>query len=255
MIDAYAATALQRLRLRWIVVAVLAGVATGLAYERLTIRVGPALARRWLVIAVPVLAYELGIFWRFLPRNRTDGSLSSALGPATLLTVARGVLVAFLAGFLLLPWPAAALAWLPATLYGLAALADALDGLLARLTDHVTDLGARLDAEIDALGILVASLLGVGYGQLPVWYLLAGAARYLFGLGAWYRRRASKPVYDLPPRSLRRVLAAVQMAFLAAALSPMVTPPATTGLAAAVLVPFLGQFLWDWWYLTGRLPW
>lgn len=254
MIDAYAGRALRRLRLRWVVVASVAAVVTTVAYDLFTARFATALARRWLALSGLVLAYEFWLLWRFLPRNREDEELSPSLGPATLLTVVRGVCVAFLAGFVLLPRPTESLVWLPAALYGLAALLDYVDGTIARLTDRVTVLGARLDVEIDSLGILVAPLLAVVYGQLPVWYLLAGAARYLFVAGKWYRRRSGRPIHDLPGGPISRTLAGVQMAFLALVLSPLLAPPEATWLAVVVLVPFLANFLRDWWHLTGRLP-
>lgn len=254
MNDAYAGTALRRLRLRWIAIAVVAMAATTLAYDQFAARFATDLARRWFALSALVLAYEFVLLWQFLPRNRDGGELSPSFGPATLLTVVRGVFIAFLAGFLLLPRPTESLVWLPAALYALAALLDYVDGVLARLTDHVTELGTRLDVEIDALGILIAPLLAVSYGQLPVWYLLAGVARYLFVAGRWYRRRTDRPIHDLSSGPVSRILAGLQMAFLAAILSPLLTPPKATVLAVVVLVPFLANFLRDWWYLTGRLP-
>lgn len=254
MIDAYAGRALRRLRLRWVVAASVAVVVTALAYDQFVDRFATDLARRWLAFSGVVLVYEFALLWRFLPRNRAGEELSPSLGPATLLTVVRGVLVAFLAGFLLLPRPTESLVWLPAALYGLAALLDYVDGTIARLTDHVTTLGARLDVEIDALGILIAPLLAVIYGQLPVWYLLAGAARYVFVAGKWHRRRTGKAIHDLPAGPASRILAGVQMAFLVVVLSPLLTPTEATSLGVAVLVPFLANFLRDWWHLTGRLP-
>lgn len=253
-VDVYTRGTLRRLRLRWLAIAVVAAVATTLAYGRFADRFATDLARRWLALSGVVLAYELALLWRFLPRNRDGNGLSASLGPATLLTLVRGVCIAFLAGLLVLPRPTESLVWLPAALYGLAALLDYVDGTLARLTGHVTELGTRLDVEIDALGVLIAALLAVSYGQLPAWYLLAGVARYLFVAGKWYRRRADRPVHDLPSGPISRTLAGVQMAFLVAVLSPLLAPPETTALAVAVLAPFLANFLRDWWHLTGRLP-
>jgi CDP-diacylglycerol--glycerol-3-phosphate 3-phosphatidyltransferase len=249
--DAYAGRALRRLRLRWIVVAWAAAVTTAVAFGGLRMLFADGLARRWLALSVPVLAYQLVLLWRFLPRNRDGDQLLSSFGVGTLLTLARGVLIAFLAGFLLLPQPTHSLVWLPAILYGLAVLADYLDGILARLTDHATVLGARLDTEFDALGILIAPLLAVAYGQLPLWYLLVSAARYLFVFGRWTRRRRGLPVFDLPPRKSRRLLAGVQMAFLAVVLSPVVAPPLTTVAAVFVAVPFVAGFVRDWLYVSG----
>ncbi|WP_245998535.1 CDP-alcohol phosphatidyltransferase family protein [Halalkalicoccus subterraneus] len=253
MSDTYAGRTLRRLRARWFVVAALAAVATALSFAGLRLLLADGLARRWLALVGPVLAYELALLWRFLPRNRNGGRLLASLGPGTALTITRGVLVAFLAGFLLLPQPTESLVWLPAALYGGAALVDYVDGTLARLTDHVTTLGARLDTEFDALGILIAPLLAVLYGQLPLWYLSISAARYLFVLGRWLRRRRGRPVFALPPRRSRRLLAGVQMAFLTLVLSPAATPPVTSAGAVFVAGPFIAGFVRDWLYVSGRL--
>ncbi|MDL5363936.1 CDP-alcohol phosphatidyltransferase family protein [Halalkalicoccus sp. NIPERK01] len=253
MSDAYAGRTLRRLRLRWVVVAAIAAVVTALSFGGLRLLLADGLARRWLLLTIPVLAYVLALFWRFLPRNRDAGRLLPSLGPGTLLTLARGVLIAFLAGFLLLPRPTESLVWLPALLYGTAVLADYADGAVARLTDHVTTLGARLDTEFDALGILIAPLLAVAYGQLPVWYLSVSVARYLFVLGRWLRRHRGRPVFDLPPRRGRRPLAGLQMAFLTLVLSPVVSTPLTTVAAVFVATPFVAGFVRDWLYVSGRL--
>ncbi|ADJ16426.1 CDP-alcohol phosphatidyltransferase family protein [Halalkalicoccus jeotgali] len=253
MSDAYVDRTLRKLRLRWVAVATIATVATALSFGGLRLLLADDLARRWLLLTVPVLAYELALLWYVLPRNREEGRLLASFGPGTQLTLARGVLIAFLAGFLLLSRPTESLVWLPALLYGAAALADYVDGTLARLTDHVTTLGARLDTEFDALGILIAPLLAVLYGQLPVWYLSVSAARYLFVFGRWLRRRRDRPVFALPPRASRRYLAGLQMAFLTLVLSPVVTPPVTTVGAVFVAVPFIVGFVRDWLYVSGRL--
>lgn len=252
--DAYAGRTLRSLRLRWIGIALIAAVATAFAFAGLRRPLTDGLARRWLTLSIPVLAYELSLFWRFLPRNRADERLLSSFGPATLLTVVRGVLLAFLAGFLLLPQPTEALVWLPALLYGSAAIADYLDGSIARFTDRVTPLGARLDTEFDALGILIAPLLAVLYGELPVWYLSVSVARYLFVLARWRRRRYGLPVFDLPTRRSRRLLAGLQMAFLPIVLSPVAGPPLTTAVAVFVAIPFVAGFVRDWLYTVGRKP-
>ncbi len=253
MSDVYAGRTLRRLRLRWVALATVATIVTACAFVGLRLLLTDALARRWLALSIPVLAYELALFWRFLPRNRGGERLLPSFGLGTLLTFARGVLIAFLAGFLLLPQPTESLVWLPAALYGTAAIIDYLDGSIARMTDHVTTLGAHLDTEFDALGILIAPLLAVLYGQLPLWYLSGCAARFLSVFGRWLRRRRGLPVFDLPPRKSRRTLAGLQMAFLSIVLSPVVGPPATTVAAAFVAIPFVAGFVHDWLSVSGRL--
>lgn len=246
--------ALRDLRLRWGAIGLCALAACALAYHRLVAWLAVTPARRWLLVAIAALGYQLGLLWAFLPRNRArGGALYRTFGPATLVTIARGLCVAFLAGFLVLPWPAGWLAWAPAALYAAVALGDYADGALARLTDRVTRLGTRLDTEIDALGILVAVAVAIRHGQLPGVFLAVGLARYAFVAGRRRRRRTGRPVHDLPPRAVGRVLAGAVMATLAYVLLPIVGPPITTAVGFAVAVPFLLGFARDWLYVTGRL--
>ncbi len=211
-------------------------------------------ATRWAGPVVAVLGYELWLVWRGLAAERAgEGQPARArLGAGDALTVGRGVLVALLAGFLLVPPPSGGLARLPGALYALSVLLDFLDGQLARRSGDATDLGETLDLEFDALGLLVAPLLAVRYGQLPVPYLAVGAARYVFAGGLWVRRRRDRPVRPLPPSRARRVLAAAQMVVVSAALLFVVRPPLSTLVATVAMVPFLVGFLRDWLAVTGR---
>lgn len=246
---------LRQLRIRWVGVALVALVVTILGYGLLGRWVTSPVAVRWLLLVAGVLAYVLALFWVLLPSNRrdVDGTLTARLGPATATTVGRGVLVAFCAGFLLVPEPRGALGWLPAILFGTAVAADVLDGVVARLTDHVTILGARLDTEVDAIAVLVACALAIRYGRLPGWYLAVGIARYAFVAGIGYRRFRERPVFDLPPRRSRRALCAIQLAFLTVVLTPLLAPPVTTVAGVLLATPFLLGFVRDWAYVSGRL--
>lgn len=244
--------ALRDLRRRWGAVGLCALALSGIAYEWLIARFAASPARRWLLVTLAALGYQLALLWAFLPRNRAPGgALYRTFGPATRVTIARGLCVAFLAGFLVLPWPSGALAWAPAALYAAVALGDYVDGALARLTDRVTPLGTRLDTEIDALGILIAVAVAIRHAQLPAAFLAVGVARYGFVAGRWYRRRTGRPVHDLPPRGVGRVLAGTMMATLAFVLFPVVEPPITTVVGLAVAVPFLLGFARDWLYVVG----
>jgi CDP-diacylglycerol--glycerol-3-phosphate 3-phosphatidyltransferase len=99
--------------------------------------------------------------------------------------------------------------------------------------------------------VLAASLLAVKYGQVPVWYLLVGAARYLFVLGMALRSRLGRPNYPLPPSRSRRVFAGLQMGFLGAILLPVFTPPATWIAATLFGAPLLIGFVRDWLFVSG----
>lgn len=253
--DHQPATALARLRRQWLALALFYSALVVLAYLLLSEQWQPPYAARWAMLAGLALAAQLAMLWRRLPENHRPGetALLPTLGLANLLSLLRGLLLGLLAGFLFLPWPPGWLAWAPGILYTAAIVIDLLDGLAARLTNRATRLGAGLDTELDALGILIAPLLGVWYGQLPVWYLLASASRYLFVFGQWTRQRQGKPVYHLPPSATRRPLAGLQMGLISAVLWPILEPPATTIAATLIMAPFLVGFIRDWLVVSGRI--
>lgn len=211
----------------------------------------PGAGLPWAVVAASGVAAVVGFAGLRADRNRpAEGRRAfESLGVANAVTLCRGALVAFLAGLLVVPTP---FGWLPALLYGSVAALDALDGAIARLRGRTTLLGASLDMNVDAAGLLVAALVGVVAGSLPPWYLLVGVARYLFLLGERVRRRRGLPVFELPHSTTRRVLAGVQMATTAVALAPVVPRWAAWTLATATMLPFLGNFLRDWFVVSGR---
>jgi CDP-diacylglycerol---glycerol-3-phosphate 3-phosphatidyltransferase len=198
--------------------------------------------------SLPCWGYCSWLLLRGLKDNVREGEgvLLPTLGVPTFVTMFRGLLVALAAGFLATPS-------VLAPVYSLAAILDHADGRLARSRKRETRLGSRLDMEVDALGILVASLAGVSLGKLPLWYLSIGLARYAFVFGIWWRTRAGRRVRDLDRSGLRRVLAGCQMGFLAVAL----WPPVSSGLAARASLAFggatLAMFLRDWLYVSSPL--
>lgn len=205
-------------------------------------------AGRWLWISGLVLTYGLWTVWRGLPLNRRERETAvlPTFGLGNGLTLWRGLAMGLLSGFLLSPWPQGTLAWLPMCLYTTASIADYLDGYAARLTNHVTLLGTRLDMEFDGLGVLLVSLLAVWYQQLPWWYLSIGLARYLFLLGLRWREWRKLPIRELPPSIHRRIFAGFQMGFMSAVLWPIV-PPAGATIAGTIFATATGLgFLRDW---------
>lgn len=246
-------TALVRLRTGWSLVALVCLVVLGSGYSFLNAYWQPAYAARWLVISSIACIYLLWSLWQGLEYNARPGEehLLATFGPGNTLTILRAVMIAVLAGFLTSPRPEAPLAWLPGVLYTLAALIDLFDGYLARITNHTTRLGQMLDMRIDGLGVLIAALLIVQYGQVPLWYLLVALARYIFLAGIWIRTRLGVPVYELPPSLSRRPLAGVQMGFMAVILWPLFSPPATYLAATLFAIPFLVGFSKDWFVVSG----
>ena len=212
-------------------------------------------ALRWLVLASPILAYLIVVFRMGLPYNHRpeEARLLPTLGAGNLMTLGRGVLLAALVGFVFSPRPFGWLAWLPGVLYTLACAADFLDGYLARRTNHTTRLGEILDMSFDGVGVLAAAALAVQYGQAPTWYLMVGLARYLFLISMWIRKLLGQPNHPLVPSTGRRVLAGLQMGFLAVILWPVMAPPASLFAATLFGLPFLIGFSLDWLTVSGIL--
>ncbi|AZH27114.1 CDP-alcohol phosphatidyltransferase family protein [Haloplanus aerogenes] len=202
-------------------------------------------ANRWVLVAGVVLAYEVG----YLAYHLDDGTAALAL--PNLVTLVRGGLYAAAAGFLLVP-PAPAVRWAPAVCYGTGIVLDLVDGRLARRRGRTTDLGAKLDLAFDTLGFLVAPLVGVAWGRLPVAYLSLSAARYVYRAGIGWRKRRGQPVSDLPESRVRRPLAALQMGFITVALAPVLPVSVVHPLALVVVAPSLAVFARDYLAVTGR---
>lgn len=217
----------------------------------------PRAATAWFALAGTLVALEAAILYANLDENRpqSGGQLIGQLGGANVVTLVRGTMIAWTGGFAVVAAAATAptwsvLAWAPALTYAAGGLLDAVDGAVARTVARVTDLGTALDAEFDGLGILVAAVVGVALGAIPVAYLSVGLARYAYMLARAVRRRRGRPLAELPHRRSRRFLAGLQMAYCVAALAP-VTDAVTAGLGAVLVGgPYLLGFARDWRLLT-----
>ena len=174
-------------------------------------------------------------------------------GVANTLTLVRGGLYAVVDGFLVVP-ATTSLAWVPATCYGAGVVLDRLDGAVARTVGEQTALGERLDMAFDTFGFVVAPLLAVLWGRLPVWYLSISAARYVYLAGIRWRRLRGRPVFERPDSDLGKYLAGVQMLFVTAALVPAVPSGLVFVLAPVVLAPSLAVFARDFLVASGRVP-
>jgi len=207
-------------------------------------------AVRWLVTAGVLTVAVAGYVWRHRRTLRAaDGARTESIGLANAITLARAVLIAAVAGFVVVD-ARGALAWLPAIGYGTAVLLDGLDGAVARSVGTETRLGERLDMAVDTTGFVVAPAVAVAWELLPVWYLSLSAARYCYRGGLFLWRRAGGSVGTLPPSRLRRPLAAFQMGFLTVALLPPAPTPLIRAVAPAALLPSLALFARDWLAVT-----
>lgn len=245
---------MARLRREWLGLVWGWAVIVALLYVGL-VRIWPNYATRWLGITAVFSLYSWGMLWRALPENHREDETAvlPTLGWGNRLTLLRGLLISLTAGFLFSPWPEGWLGWLPAVFYMLSDVADYLDGYVARVTNHATLLGGRLDVTFDGLGVLVVTALAIWYGQLPLWYLPIGLGRYLFLAGLALRQRRGWPIFDLPFSWHRRIFAGFQMAFLSAVLWPIV-PAAGATIAGTVFgLATLASFARDWLAAIGRI--
>ena len=245
-------TKLQRKLILLISIAVIITILGGWLLSRLW---EPVYALRWAALSLGVLAYQVVLLWKALPRNyrRDEGVIVGYFGLGNLLTIVRGLCLCWLAGLIISPRPNSVLAWLPAGFYLIADILDYFDGLAARLSGLSTELGSYWDQELDSLGVVIAPLLGVRYGQLPLWALLVSASRYLFIMGLRWRKFRHKPVFDLPPSVYRRAFAGFQMGFFGFALLP-IFPAANIRIALIMfMIPFMLGFLRDWLVVSGAI--
>ena len=182
-----------------------------------------------------------------------EKELFATLGAANWITLLRAAAIVGIAGFLplffqpdLMPASQNNLAWVSGIIYLGVSLLDLLDGYVARKQGRETELGKQLDIETDAAGLLVASLLAVALGRLPIIYLLVGLAYYPFVFGIWLRQRRALPVVALQSRPYSRIIAGCQMGLVAMALLPIFKPTFTYLAAYIFMIPLLIGFMRDW---------
>jgi phosphatidylglycerophosphate synthase len=212
--------------------------------------------------AVNAACFAVGAFSTWLSlvvvliRLRRQQAYLGPLSAATGVTLTRGLLISLVAGFALGPAPVGPASWLPGIVYGLAALADRLDGALARRTGTVTALGAKLDVTTDAVGLLVAPLVGVRWGRLPPWYLALSFAYPLFRAALRLRRARGLALF---PERLRRdprarFFAGVQMTVVAVALLPLLPRSFAWTVATLAMLPTVALFVGEWHLVTRSVP-
>jgi cardiolipin synthase len=88
--------------------------------------------------------------------------------------------------------------------FAAAALSDGLDGLLARLLDQRTRLGAILDPIADKFLAATALVLLVAVGTVPVWLLVAALLRDVMVLGVALAARARSRWLDASPTRISK---------------------------------------------------
>lgn len=127
------------------------------------------------------------------------------------------------------------------------AVADALDGHLARRQGLASRFGARFDMETDAAFLLVLSALVWQAGQAGPWVLASGLMRYAFVAAAARWPWLGGP---LPPSRRRQTVCVLQITALIVCLGPIVPAPLASALAALSLMMLTASFAIDIRYLA-----
>jgi CDP-diacylglycerol---glycerol-3-phosphate 3-phosphatidyltransferase len=242
-------TITTRLRIEWSLAVFVACSVAVAGSHFVDAAVEEDVTREWLFLTGGVLVYEFWFLHRHLSRNNQD---DGSLGAPNVITLIRGILYAVVGGFLVVP-PVEEVRWIPGLCYGTGVTLDFLDGWVARQTNRESTLGAKLDLAFDTLGVLVASLVAVFWGWLPIWYLAISAVGYLFRGGTAYRRYRGRYVASLPPSRVRRPLAALHMIVITLALVPVLSADVIVPFATVVMIPSLLGFVRDWLVVSGRI--
>lgn len=141
------------------------------------------------------------------------------------------------------------IAWTCAALLLVALVLDGVDGRLARRQAMASRFGARFDMEVDALTILLLSILAILLGKAGGWVVLIGLMRYAFVAAAILQPALAAP---LPPSQRRQAVCVVQYAALLVLLPPVLHPPVTSAVAAISLAALAWSFAIDIGWLLRR---
>ena len=180
----------------------------------------------------------------FLQRNHPF----PRFGAANQITTIRAMLVALIAALFGEPrFPIVAAGAAIASL--VATALDGADGWLARRHRIASDFGARFDMEIDALLILVLSVLVSRFEKAGAWVIASGLLRYIFVVAGLYWPWLRAP---LTPSRRRQAICVFQILALTLAIVPDIEPPLSTLFAAAALASLAYSFLVDTLWLRRR---
>jgi phosphatidylglycerophosphate synthase len=169
-------------------------------------------------------------------------------GAANFVTLVRAATVAFLAAIAALDDPPSVGLRYGLTIIGFAGLLlDGVDGWAARRFDDASLFGARFDMEVDALSMVVITLLLLRAGQAGAWVLAAGLLRYHFLAMAWLWPPLTR---RLPESPRRKTICVVTIIGMLIALSPVVGATAgaaiCAGAVALLVYSFAVDYLWLW---------
>jgi cardiolipin synthase len=135
-----------------------------------------------------------------------------------------------------------------------AAVGDLLDGLIARLFDQVSALGAVLDPVADKLTMIAVAIALASEGLLPLWLVMAILVRDIVILGGAIAYQFLIGPLEMAPTRLSKANTAVEFAVVALVMAQAANilgiPPALLqALFWAVLATVVAsgvQYVWVW---------
>lgn len=140
-------------------------------------------------------------------------------------------------------------AWACVALLSTTLVLDGVDGWLARRQRTASSFGTHFDLEVDALTILLLSLLVVVLQKVGGWVVLIGLMRYAFLAAAIIRPALGRP---LSPSLRRKAICVVQYAALLFMLLPITRSPSTSVVATVALGALACSFAVDIGWLLRR---
>lgn len=108
-------------------------------------------------------------------------------------------------------------------LFAVAALSDLLDGLLARLTDQKSALGAFLDPLADKTLLVTSFVLFAVYQWIPLWLTIAVISRDLIVVVGWFLLYMVYGITKVEPSLTGKAAIAAQLLLIAYTLLSITT--------------------------------
>lgn len=189
------------------------------------------------LISFLALAAVINVLW--ISQQVMSQRSVSRFGEANQTTLLRSGLVCLIGSTLLVSSHEPDVGWHLAGLIAVALALDGVDGFLARKLNLASEFGARFDMEIDALLLLILSLLVWQTGQAGAWVLLIGLMRYAFVAASWFMKALAGP---LRPSFRRKTVCALQGIALLACLLPPLDQSMSSVIALVALTALLLSF-------------
>jgi phosphatidylglycerophosphate synthase len=230
-------------------------VGIGLAFLAIAALLGLVLPLSWrcLVAALGCYGIVTALVIASLPRHAPHRSFGLAnsvtLTRAAATALMWGILAELLFGNVLVL--ESQMRWLLVFVATAALLSDGLDGWAARRSGMASEFGAHFDMEVDALFLLVLSMLVYATGEIGDWVMAIGVLRYAFVLSGCFMPRLAMP---LLPRWRRKVICVLQFVVLTIALAPIVPTAAAQTLCLGGLALLCYSFAADLIWLAARSP-